>query len=431
MIKLIKDRTLGIAALGLVIGTGVSALQGCDPGAAPGLPGCDVACAAKGVADGNAAISGIAEVDAFFGAVFDVSAAAEGIRGALRAELDSIALSVGLEPRAAGVEIAAAVEAKLAIAVDGGLTIHYQAPRCAASVAIAIAAAASCDGSVAPGQASAECAGSCEVAGGVMASCDANAELSCTGTAPGFQCEGTCEGSCELEIAAACEGTCRGTCTGTCSVVDAQGSCAGACMGSCAGTCELTAGGGCSGTCTGACTYKRGPAGCEADASAKCEAMADGSVKCAGRCEGQVQPPAVKAECEASVEAKANASIECTPPTLDITWQWSSQLEGDAVAQAEFKAWLQRFKTNISVMLAAKAKADILLGSLDGLGSSGVAAISSATSLVASGDVIGSFKLTNCAIPQLGDAIELLAEASAGLSVEAATALELFVAIGL
>ena len=428
-----KDRILSIAGLGLLTGVSFSALQGCDPG--EGIPGCDISCPDEGIADGNAAISGIAEVDAFFGAVVDVSAAANGISSSLRAELDAIALSVDLQPGATGAEIKSAVEAKLAayIDVDAGLKITFQEPRCEASVEVAVAAAAECDASVDPGSASVECSGGCEVEGGVSASCDANATLTCTGTAPSFQCSGSCEGSCELTVAAACEGTCRGTCTGECTVRDAQGNCAGECAGDCEGTCEMSAGGTCSGSCTGSCTYEPGAAGCEADASAKCEAEAGASVQCDGRCEGEVTPPSVKAECEASVEAKANASVECTPPSLEVTWQWNvaAGIDTDVMAQAEFKAWLQGFKGHIGVMLAAKAKADILIESLENLGTAGRAAIEGATDIVGSGDIVGTFKLTSCAIPELGAAAQVVTDASTSLSASASASIEVFGAIGI
>lgn len=428
--KLHKDRILSVVGLGLLTGISFSALQGCDPSEG-GIPGCDISCPDEGIAEGNAAISGIAEVDAFFGAVVDVSAAANGISSSLQAELDAIALSVGLEPGAAAADIRFAIEEKLEVAVDGGLQITFQEPRCEASVEVAVAAAAECDAEVDPGSATVECSGGCEVEGGVMASCDANAELTCTGTAPSFACDGSCEGSCELEVAAGCEGTCRGTCTGNCSVVDSQGNCAGACDADCQGTCEMSAGGTCSGSCTGSCTYTPGAAGCEADASAKCEAMAGGSVQCEGRCEGEVNPPSVKAECEASVEAKANASVECTPPSLEVTWQWSVAYETDPMLQAEFKAWLQGFKVHIGGMLAAKAKADILIESLENLGTAGRAAIEGATGLVASGDIVGTFKLTTCAIPQLGAAADVVADASTSLSASASASVEVFGAIGI
>ena len=430
-----SNRIAGIAGLGLLAGLSLSTLQACDligDGEGAGIPGCDLSCPAEGIAEGNAALTGIASVDAFFGAVIDVNAAANNISSSLRAELDAIALSLDLEPGASGVEIRDALQLKLDTALEAGLTITYAPPRCEASVDVAVSAAAECDAMVDPGSATVECQGACEIEGGVAASCEADAELVCTGTAPEFMCNGTCEGSCELTTAAQCDGTCRGTCTGTCSVRDAQDNCAGECVGgTCQGTCELSAGGTCNGMCTGTCTYKPGAAGCEADASARCEAMAEGSVQCDGRCEGEVTPPMVSAECEATVDAKANASVECTPPSLELTWQWSAAYSQDATAQAEFKAWLQGFKGHISVMLAAKAKADILIESLEELRGAGVDALQGASDIVSSADIVGTFKLANCGLPELETAANLVADAAGGLQAEASASLDVFAAVGI
>lgn len=426
--QLDKNRIFALAGLGLLVGVSLSTLQGCE---GDGIPGCDLSCPAEGVLEGNASISGVAQVDAFFGAVVDVSAAANGIAASLRSELDGIALSVGLEPGAAGADIAAAIDAKLSASVSGGLQISFQPPRCEASVEVAVAAAAECDVSVDPGSATVECSGGCEVEGGVMASCEADATLTCKGTAPNFECDGSCEGSCELEVGASCDGTCRGTCSGECSVRDSQGNCAGACDGMCEGTCELKAGGTCGGMCTGSCTYQPGEVGCEADASAKCEASAGGSIECDAKCEGEVTPPSVSAECEATVEAKADASIECFPPSLEVTWQWSAELEGDVMAQAEFKAWLEGFKGRLSVMLAAKTKADILIESLGNLSAAAEGALSASFETVAEGDFVAAFKVTTCAIPQLGDAADLITGASGRMSAEASASFEVFGAVGM
>jgi hypothetical protein len=423
-----NNRLFALTGLGLLAGFSLTTLQACDPGAVADV--CDLSCPAEGVIDGNASITGIASVDAFFGAVVDVNAAALSISGSLRSELDAIALSVGLEPGAAGADIAGAVEAKLALAVDGGIKVAFQPPRCEASVEVAVAAAAECDVQADPGMVSVECSGGCEVEGGVMASCEGDATLSCTGTAPNFACSGSCEGSCELEVAAACEGTCRGTCDGTCSVTNAQGDCAGECMGNCQGECELSAGGNCSGSCTGSCTYEPGMAGCEADASAKCEAGASGSVMCDAKCEGEVTPPMVSAECEASVEAKADASIECFPPSLEVTWQWSAAYSADVNAQAEFKAWLEGFKGHISIMLAARTKADILVDSLGNLGAAATGAVQGSFEVLIDGDISAAIQVP-CAIDQLGDAVNLITAASGELSANASASVEVFGAAGI
>ena len=430
MVDIQKKPFLPFLACGLISGLAIAA-PGCDDALGDIAEQCGLTCEGT-LLEGNASISGVASVDAFFGAVIDVTTAANNISGTLRAELDAIALSVGLEAGAAGADIAGVIEGRFLAALDGGIKIEYAAPKCEASVDIAVSAAAECDVEVDPGSVSVECSGSCEVEGGVMASCEGDATLSCTGTAPSFACEGSCQGDCELEVAAGCEGTCRGTCDGTCSVVDSSGNCAGECMGMCQGTCELSAGGNCEGSCTGECTYTPGEAGCEADASAKCEASADVAVECDAKCEGEATPPMVSAECEATVEAKANASLECTPPSLQVTWQWSAEYEADVALQAEFKAWMKGFEGHLSVMLAARTKADILIESLANLGDAGVAALEGAIDvIVTDGNFAASFKLTTCAIPELDNVGTLIGGATGTLSAEVSGSVEVFGAAGI
>jgi hypothetical protein len=420
-------RLFALAGLGLLVGASLTTMQACD--AVNDV--CDLSCPVEGVVEGNASITGIAQVDAFFGAVVDVNAAALSISGSLRSELDAIALSVGLEPGASGAEIAAGIEGKLMVATAGGISINFQPPRCEASVEVAVAAAAECDVDVEPGMATVSCSGGCEVEGGVMASCEADATLKCTGTAPMFACDGTCEGSCELMAAGDCSGTCRGTCMGNCSVVDANGDCAGECDMGCQGSCELEAGGSCSGQCTGSCTYTPPMgAGCEADASAKCEAMAGGSIECDAKCEGEVTPPMVSAECEASVEAKADASIECFPPSLDVGFQWSAAYAADVMLQAEFKAWLEGFKGHISIMLAARTKADILVESLGNLSAAGSGALEASFGALADGDFSATIKIP-CALEQLPLAVGLITDATGELSASASASVEVFGAVGM
>src|SRR5687768_179016 len=127
------NRLFALAGLGLLVGASLTTMQACDPGEV-----CDLSCPDEGVIDGNASITGIAQIDAFFGAVVDVNAAALSISGSLRSELDAIAISVGLEPGAAGADIAAAVEAHLAlyIDVDAGLQIAFQPPHYKTSIKI-------------------------------------------------------------------------------------------------------------------------------------------------------------------------------------------------------------------------------------------------------------------------------------------------------
>jgi hypothetical protein len=424
-------RTSALLGGGLLLGISSFALQGCEDGESPlgDLPAkCGLVCPVEGIAQGNASISGLASVDSFFGAVVDFTAAAEGVDAKIRAELDAMALGLGLPEGATGAEIRAKIEGRIMAAVDGGLTVRYQEPKCEASVEVAASAAAACDTEVDPGSVQVQCQGSCDIDASAQADCQANGTLTCVGQAPNLQCEGTCTGTCELMGAATCDGTCRGTCTGECSVLDSQGNCAGACDGNCQGECELSAGGTCTGSCQGDCEYTPPGGMCDANVTARCEAMAEANVECKGGCEGEATPPMVKAECEASVEAKAKASVECTPPSVEITWQWNASL--DAEGQANFRAWVNSFRGQLAGLLAATAKAKILAdlavnlaAAADGAVKGGIEDLSTEADLKIS---IGA----GCALKELPDAVNMINAAGGQLAGSVSASGEVFAAIG-
>src|SRR5438552_8955702 len=54
----------------------------------------------KGVADGNAAITGVPSIDAFFGAVINFQSAADGVNAGIEAQLDAIKADFGLAANA-------------------------------------------------------------------------------------------------------------------------------------------------------------------------------------------------------------------------------------------------------------------------------------------------------------------------------------------
>jgi hypothetical protein len=398
----INSKTFGLMASGLLFGFGAVGMQGCDDLAEQ----CGLKCPSKGIVEGNASISGVASIDAFFGAVVDYKAAADSVNSGIRVQLDAIAVGVGLEPGATGAEIKAGIQAKLDANISGSLTVNAQPAKCQASVEVAASAAAECDVEVDPGSIEVKCEGSCTIDASAQADCSAMGNLRCTGTAPNLACEGTCTGECNLEVAASCEGTCRGACDAECSVVDSSGNCAGQCMGNCQGSCELNAGGSCSGKCEGSCEYTPPGAECEANAEAKCTAAAEANVECKGGCEGDVRPPEVKAECKATVEAKAEASVECTPPSIDIAWQWKAGVNADA--QAEFKAWINTFKGQLSGLLAATAKAEILVAGAGNLSAAANAAVKGGIEEIeASGDLKATIG-AGCALGQLSSVVSVL-----------------------
>lgn len=392
---------------------------------------CGLECSAKGFAGGDANISGIASIDAFFGLAIDLDARMRGLSGSLRLELDAIAASVGLQPGATGAQIRTALEGHLQANIEGGLTIEYAAPECKASVDVAVAAAAECDVEVEPGMVSAKCEGTCTVEAGAMVDCGAEAELRCTGTAPGLDCQGTCSGSCAVEFtaAAACDGTCRGSCSAGGSTMDGfDGRCAGECMGEC--VVEASAGIDCQGRCEGSCEYTPPSGQCEADAQASCSASAGATVDCSGSCEGSVEPPMVSAECQATVDAKANASIECSPPSLDISFEFAAALDGDLAAQAEFRAWLEGFRVRFAAIVALRAEAEVIAALSVDVGTAGVTAVTDAAGeLSADANVAAAFGAV-CALEEITTVGEAMASSSQGLLVEAQASVEVIAAVG-
>jgi hypothetical protein len=413
--QVFKNRAFGFATLGLLTGFTMSATQGCDDSPLGDIAEqCGLVCGA--FVEGEANVSGLANVDAFFGAALEVEAAINDLDGSIRASIDRIALSLGLQAGASPAEIRGAFDAKFGAALDGGLRIDFAPPRCEASVEVMASAAASCDVEVDPGSVEFECSGGCAVEAGVAVDCGASAELRCTGTPPGLACEGECSGSCAVDVSAgaSCEGTCNGGCDGTCSLSNAEGECRGECSGTCTGECEISmeAGASCEGKCQGSCEWTPPSGECDASFEAKCEAEAGASVECSGRCEGSAEAPSVSAECEASVEAKASASVECRPPTLEIAFHFSASADADV--QAEFKAFLGTFRAEFAAILAARAKAEIIFKAFGKLSAEGRGAVEGAIDAAAEGDFKMKFGAA-CAIGALPAAITSIGQASTRL----------------
>jgi len=426
--KLIDYRVAGL----LFAVVGAFSTQGCDKNNPLGgdelLKQCGLVCPDKGIAEGNASISGIPNVDAFFGSVVNFNAKASLISGNIDAELAKIRASLMLPDTATAADIKAAVVANFHLDAKAGIKVVYKPAQCAVSAKATIEATAKCDATVKPATATVECSGSCEADASVKASCDASATVKCVGTAPMLKCDGECQGTCQLDTAASCSGTCNGTCKGNCSATDAMGNCAGSCDGMCTGNCQLAASATCGGSCKGQCTYTP-PKGvmCEAGATVKCEASAKGSVMCNGKCDGEVTPPMASAECQASAKADASINVECTPPSLDLAYQFDAKLSATAQAdaQANFEAFLVGFKASFSNILAELAKSDVVLKAGADIGGKGVDAV---TGVVMGIDVKASLKVdvgVGCALTELGNVGTALKKSTDSLTASASAAGEL------
>jgi len=426
--KLIDYRVAGLVFAVM----GAFSTQGCDKNNPLGgdelLKQCGLVCSEKGIADGNASISGIPNVDAFFGSVVTYNARANLISGNINAEIGKITGSLGLKADAKPAEIKAAIIANFQLDAKAGVAVKFEPAKCAVSAKATIEATAKCDATVDPGKAEVTCSGTCEANASVDAKCDASATVKCVGTAPDLKCSGECKGACQLDVAATCEGTCNGTCSGTCSATAADGTtCAGKCDGKCQGNCEASASATCSGTCKGECTYTPPSGSCEAGASVKCEASAKGSVKCDGKCDGEVTPPKASAECEASAKADASVNVECTPPSLDISYQLDASLKGQAKldAQAKFEAFLVSFKGSLSVIQANLSASDTVLAAGVDVAAKAKGAVYDAVKAI---DVTASLKVSvgvTCALGELPNVATAMKASTDSLTASASAAGEL------
>ena len=410
----------GLAGCGLVIGLSATAVQGCDAGDLAAQ--CGLVCDEMAFIEGKANVSGIASIDAFFGATLDFSGATAKVSADIQTEIDALYALVGAAP---GGDFKAALDAKLGvwIDVDAGLTVKAEPARCEANLDVSVKAAAECDVDVKPGMVTAKCEGSCAVDASAQADCSAMGNLTCRGTAPNLQCEGSCSGGCKLEAAAACDGNCRGQCDG----MDFNGRCEGMCQGEC----EVTAGAKCNGSCTGSCEYTPPSGMCDASAEAHCDVSAMADVQCKGSCEGKATPPEVSAECEASVNAKAEASVQCYPPSVSISYTLNASAEGNANAQIELEAFLSNFKLRFSAMLAALARAKGLVEVGGTLGDAGLTAVTSVAGEL-SGDGELKAKIgAACAIKLLPAAGTLAADSVGELSTKVSAAASITAAVGM
>ena len=108
-------------AAGLVLAVaGALSTQACDSknnplGSNALLEQCGLVCPDKGIVDGNASISGIPNIDAFFGSVVNFNAKANLVSGNIDAELAKIKLSVGLKADDGVDKIKAAMIAKFSL----------------------------------------------------------------------------------------------------------------------------------------------------------------------------------------------------------------------------------------------------------------------------------------------------------------------------
>jgi len=326
------------------------------------------------IENGDATISGMAQLDGIFKAVGTLKTSTGSINASFDSNVRAIAEGVfdinveGMSTADVVAAIEGAFDAWITANVDGGVKIVYVAPKCSANVNVAVTAQAQCEAKAdcnvdvecEPGKMSFECSGKCE------GSCEGTCEVpTCTvKVEPGqANCSGTCQGSCTVAVdgSAGCEGTCQGTCDGECSAYDGQGNCNGSCSGNCNGSCtaQASAEASCEGECHGECKIEGPEAEASCEGKLGCSGSCEGS--CSGGCEGEIKAPkcegnaecSASADCEAQASAQASASLECTPPSLSIDFAFAAGV--DAGAQADFKVKLEKFKVGMIAILQGMA----------------------------------------------------------------------------
>jgi hypothetical protein len=389
------------------------------------------------LAEGSASISGVASVDAFFSSVISFQGKANGVSAAIEAELSAIRADFGI---AADADLAAGLQAQIDANVSGGISIVAEPARCTVDASATLEAQAKCDASIDPGMASVQCMGSCEVEASANVDCGADVEVQCTFTQPSAMCTGTCSGTCEVEVngEAACDGTCTGTCSGECSAYsDSAGTqCAGKCDGMCTGSCKavLEASATCEGECEGECTTTAPDGNCEGAVRAECKGEANAMVECKGKCSGEFEPPMAKAECQASAKAEAKMNVECSPPRLEIAYVLNAEASANVEARARFVAGMENLKFRLPRLMAAFAKAELIVEAGAGLAADASGAVKGGVD--AAGEAIddGNLKLVfgiNCALAELPKVGTVLGSATSRLEGNVSAVASLKGALGM
>lgn len=329
------------------------------------------------IANGDATITGMAQLDGVFKSLGTLSASTGSIRADFDAEVRELAAVFGIDTEGlvtadVVTEIKAEFDAQINAHLDGGISVVYEPPSCSADLSVSASAQAQCEAKAGcdadvsvqcePGELSVECEGKCS--GGCSGTCEGSCTVSAEAAA---SCEGKCKGSCDLSASGgSCEGTCHGECDVGCELENAEGECHGECAGTCTGDCELPeAGGSCEGgECRGECTVSGDAA---LDCEGKCEGACEG--QCTGGCEGSFDPPScggnadveceATADCQAQASAQASASMSCTPPTLQIDYELSAG--ADAAARAAVMGKLEAFKARMIAIVQGFAELRALL----------------------------------------------------------------------
>lgn len=358
-----------------------------------------------GNAQANVAVQAVADFSGIAAAgIDDITTACRGIATDLEAttaEKDKAEQTVDKRDRMkAWCQLAVQAIGTIKGKAGGQLTVNVTPPRCSASVSAKANCQAKCSGSAScdvkanppvckGGSLQVACKGECTAKAGATLKC----EGSCSA-----ECKGSCVAKGGVECSGKCEGTCKGQAQGgTGSGIQADGTC----KGTCEGTCEVTAPGV---TCTGSCTGECG---------GSCTGTAEASVKCDGECKADFEPlkceggtleGGCKADvkCDANCDASVQAKAECTPPSINVSFSGSADIQAAGKIQAALEANLPliyQFQARLKGMAAltgtitgnADVIVDIKAACILQVGAAAVAAVEDVTASVsATGSIVGA-----------------------------------------
>ena len=121
-------------------------------------------------------------------------------------------------------------------------------------------------------------------------------------------------------------------------------------------------------------------------------------------------------------------NVDCTPPSLDLSYQFSADLDAEAraEAQANFEAFLVRFRMSFSAIVAELQRADAVLKAGASLGVAAEGAVMGSVEAAVSGKL--SLKAAvglDCALKELPKVGGLIEESTENLNDSVSGAVEL------
>jgi hypothetical protein len=134
------------------------------------------------------------------------------------------------------------------------------------------------------------------------------------------------------------------------------------------------------------------------------------------------------ATCNAQAKADANLEVECTPPTLQIDLAYA--VDASVQARAELDFTVQTLKVRLPRLLAALARARLVLDGGEALATAAGGAVEGALdAFLGEVDAVTGYKLVTCAVPAFGDSARILDTATTELSTRVEAAGQLTVSL--